>query len=101
MRNTNDGGTGSSVSMAPAFGQMPSGQRLSSSHRCVPQAPQKTRQPSAVRVERVAAAHDVDAADPAGALAADRAEAELVRIRRVRLDGEVDLAALTGAFEAH
>jgi hypothetical protein len=44
------GARGSGVSMAAALGHTPSGQRLSATHKCVPQKLQKQRSPSLISV---------------------------------------------------
>ena len=50
----------------------------------------------------VGVAHDIDRVTAAaGGLAADRAIAAHVRLRRVRVDAERDGAAVTGPFELH
>jgi len=47
---TCSGARGSGVSIAPALGHTPSGQRSSSAYRCVPQKVQNQRSPSLISV---------------------------------------------------
>src|SRR3984885_15157238 len=56
----------------------------------------------AAHFKRVGYPHDVDCiTTAAGALAADRAIAALVGVRRMTVNCETDRAAATGAFETH
>src|SRR5262249_57789588 len=56
----------------------------------------------AFHFKSVGLAHNVDRVSAATrALAADRAIAALIRVRRVAVDAEADRAAATGAFETH
>src|SRR5215475_13697095 len=56
----------------------------------------------AFHFKSVGLAHNVDRVSAATrALAADRAIATLIRVRRVAVDAEADRAAATGAFETH
>src|SRR5512133_1211533 len=56
----------------------------------------------ALHFERVGEPHNIDRVSATTrALAADRAIAALIRVRRVAVDAEADRAAATGAFETH
>src|SRR5262245_26196481 len=83
---------------AAALAVIPVGRPLVTVDRRIPH-PERA---SAFDFESVGSAHDIDRVS-AGArtLAADRAIAVLIRVRRVTVDAEADRSAATGAFETH
>src|SRR5215813_10745514 len=83
---------------AAALAVMPVGRASMAFDRCIPY-PERG---FAFHFKRVGYAHDIDRVSSATrALAADRAIAALIRVRRVAVDAEADRAAATGAFETH
>src|SRR6516162_9992559 len=74
------------------------GRALMAVDRCIPYP----KPAFVLHFKSVGYAHDVDrVATATRALAADRAIAALIRVRRVAVDAEADRAAATGAFETH
>jgi hypothetical protein len=83
---------------AAALAVMPVGRAFMAVDRCIPY-PERG---FAFHFDSVGYAHDIDRVSAAArALAADRAIAALIRVRRVALDAEADSAAATRAFETH
>src|SRR5215471_6268969 len=83
---------------AAALAVMPVGRAFMAVDRCIPY-PERA---FAFHFKSVGYAHDIDRVSaPTCALAADRAIAALIRVRRVAVDAEADRAAATGAFETH
>src|ERR1700751_3078629 len=83
---------------AAVLAVMPVGRTLTAVDRSIPY-PERV---FALHFESIGYAHDIDrVSGAAGTLAADRAIAPLIRVRRVAVDAEGDRAAATGAFEAH
>src|ERR1700730_9222161 len=77
---------------------MPVGRPLTAVDRCIPQP----ERPFAFHFKSLGDAHDIDRVSAATrALAADRAIASLIRVRRVAVDAEADRTAATRAFETH
>src|ERR1700739_3273767 len=83
---------------AAALAVMPVGRAFTAVDRCIPQP----ERPFAFHFKSLGDAHYIDRVSAAArALAADRAIAALIRVRRVAVDAEADGAAATGAFETH
>src|SRR3984893_10507668 len=77
---------------------MPVGRAFTAVDRCIPQP----ERPFAFHFKSLGDAHYIDRLSAATrALAANRAIAALIRVRRVAVDAEADRAAATGAFETH
>src|SRR5262249_34143102 len=83
---------------AAVLAVIPVGRAFMAADRCVPY-PERA---FAFHSKSVGYAHNIDRVSaPTRALAADRAIAALIRVRRVAVDAEGDRAAATGTFETH
>src|SRR5215207_8184449 len=102
MRRTRSGGFGSGVSIAEAKGWTISGHIGLKSHRKLPQCLQKLRSDPprswalAAWTERLS-----DVPSATGRLAAYRAIARLIRVRRRRFDPKLHRPTVAASFEKH